>query len=69
MKKFVTVLLLVQLIFSFESFSQKPKKFNSSEIQLQLQKLKVLGNVLYVAAHPDDENTRLITYFANEKKG
>ena len=68
MKKFVTLILLVQLIFSFESFSQKPKKFNSSEIQLQLQKLKVLGNVLYVAAHPDDENTRLITYFANEKK-
>ncbi|MCK5279217.1 MAG: PIG-L family deacetylase [Cyclobacteriaceae bacterium] len=37
-------------------------------MQLNLQKLKVLGNVLYVAAHPDDENTRLITYLANEKK-
>lgn len=33
-----------------------------------LQKLKVLGTVLYVAAHPDDENTAVITYFANERK-
>ena len=27
-----------------------------------------LGTVLYVAAHPDDENTRLISYFSNERK-
>ncbi len=50
------------------AFSQKPKNYNATEILLSLQKLKVLGNVLYVAAHPDDENTRLITYLANEKK-
>lgn len=37
---------------------------NSSEIMEDLQKLKVLGSVLYVAAHPDDENTRLITYLS-----
>src|SRR5688572_8901510 len=39
----------------------------SSEIKLRLKKLNVLGTVLYVAAHPDDENTRAITYYANEK--
>jgi LmbE family N-acetylglucosaminyl deacetylase len=33
-----------------------------------LEKLNVLGNVLYVAAHPDDENTRLITWFSKEKQ-
>lgn len=32
-----------------------------------LQKLKVLGSVLYIAAHPDDENTRLITYLSKGK--
>ncbi len=26
-----------------------------------------LGSVLYVAAHPDDENTRLLAYLANQK--
>jgi LmbE family N-acetylglucosaminyl deacetylase len=39
----------------------------SSEVKLRLKKLNVLGTVLYVAAHPDDENTRAITYFSNEK--
>lgn len=38
---------------------------NAAEIQLQLKKLNFLGSVLYVAAHPDDENTRIITYMAN----
>ena len=28
-------------------------------------KTEFLGKVLYVAAHPDDENTKLITYFSN----
>lgn len=68
MKKFVTIILLAQLVLVSFSFSQKPKKYNVAEIQLNIQKLNVLGNVLYVAAHPDDENTRLITYLANEKK-
>ena len=31
----------------------------------QLKKLNTLGSVLYVAAHPDDENTRLISLFSN----
>ena len=38
---------------------------NAAEIQLALAKLNVLGRVLYVAAHPDDENTSLISYWAN----
>ncbi|RZJ50248.1 MAG: PIG-L family deacetylase, partial [Flavobacterium sp.] len=33
----------------------------------ELKKLPVLGSVLYIAAHPDDENTRLISYLANER--
>src|SRR5438045_3697134 len=38
---------------------------NAAEIQLALQKLNVLGRVLYVAAHPDDENTNLMALWAN----
>jgi len=34
---------------------------------LAIRKLNVLGSVLYVAAHPDDENTRLIAYFAKDR--
>lgn len=39
----------------------------SSEIKLKLEKLSSLGSVLYFAAHPDDENTRLIAWLAQEK--
>lgn len=40
---------------------------NSAEIASGLAKLKVKGSVLYIAAHPDDENTRLLAYLAREK--
>ncbi len=47
--------------------AQNPHQASSSEIYQKIKKLKVLGNVLYLAAHPDDENTRFIAYCANEK--
>jgi LmbE family N-acetylglucosaminyl deacetylase len=37
--------------------------FASGEVQLQLQKLRVLGSVLMIAAHPDDEDMALLAYF------
>lgn len=49
------------------AFAQKPKQLSSAEIYQKIKKLNVLGNVLYLAAHPDDENTRFIAYSANEK--
>ncbi|WP_204345708.1 PIG-L family deacetylase [Psychroserpens algicola] len=48
--------------------AQQPKKPTSSEIYESIKKLNFLGSVLYVAAHPDDENTRLISYMSNEVK-
>ncbi|MBK8449573.1 MAG: PIG-L family deacetylase [Saprospiraceae bacterium] len=47
-------------------FAQKSK--TSGEILEGIQKLKVLGSVLYIAAHPDDENTRLITCLSKDLK-
>jgi LmbE family N-acetylglucosaminyl deacetylase len=65
MQKSLPVLILV--FFYFSGLGQTPKTFTSSEILLQLKKLNVVGSVLYIAAHPDDENTRLLAYLANEK--
>ncbi len=42
-----------------------PAPMNAAEIQLGLQKLNVLGRVLFVAAHPDDENTNLMALWSN----
>ncbi len=53
--------------FSLFTFSQSPKTYTSSEIYQQIKKLNVLGSVLYIAAHPDDENSRLLAWLANEK--
>ena len=64
LKSFIVLLVLLN---SVQAYSQTPKSYTSSEILLQLKKLPVLGSVLYIAAHPDDENTRLLTYLANEK--
>ncbi|TVZ60005.1 GlcNAc-PI de-N-acetylase [Flavobacteriaceae bacterium MAR_2010_105] len=48
--------------------AQQPNKPSSSEIFESIKKLNFLGSVLYVAAHPDDENTRLISYMSNAVK-
>lgn len=66
MKKilFYTILLLNTVAI----LAQQPKKPNASEIYESIEKLNFLGSVLYLAAHPDDENTRLISYFSNHVK-
>lgn len=40
---------------------------NSNEILHQLKKINSFGTVMYLAAHPDDENTRLISYLVHER--
>ena len=47
------------------AISQSKRQPDAAEIKLKLKKLNVLGSVLYVAAHPDDENTAIITQMAN----
>ncbi|TYR37268.1 PIG-L family deacetylase [Sphingobacterium phlebotomi] len=50
------------------SLAQSAFSSSSSAIQLQMERLNVLGSALYFAAHPDDENTKLISYLAAERK-
>ena len=64
MRKLIFALFL--LSFSVNN-AQAPEKWSSSEIYHHIKKLNFLGSVLYIAAHPDDENTRLISYFSNER--
>jgi LmbE family N-acetylglucosaminyl deacetylase len=64
MKRF---LLFVSCSFLFLSSSFSQTYSTSADIYLGLKKLNILGSVLYIAAHPDDENTRLLTYFSKDK--
>jgi LmbE family N-acetylglucosaminyl deacetylase len=63
MKRFL-LLFTFSLLF-VSSFAQTYS--TSADIYLGLKKLNVLGSVLYIAAHPDDENTRLLTYFSKDR--
>jgi LmbE family N-acetylglucosaminyl deacetylase len=49
------------------SFCQPDRQPDAAEIELKLKKLNFLGSVLYMAAHPDDENTNIIAWLSNEK--
>ncbi|GAA4332867.1 PIG-L family deacetylase [Flaviaesturariibacter amylovorans] len=63
-----------KLLFVLGSFlalgaqAQDPVYRTSADIYLGLRKLNVLGSVLYVAAHPDDENTRLLAYLSKDRQ-
>ncbi|WP_407429864.1 PIG-L family deacetylase [Arcticibacter sp.] len=56
------------LLLSCIVLGQTSVQLSSSEIKLGIQKLRVTGSVLYIAAHPDDENTRLLSYLATERQ-
>jgi LmbE family N-acetylglucosaminyl deacetylase len=61
------LLPFIILTLSVHYSSAQYKQPDAAAIQLKLKKLNVLAAVLYVAAHPDDENTRAITFMANDK--
>ena len=62
------ICLILLLGFCLSANAQiAPKKPTSSDIFEGIRKLNTLGSVMYVAAHPDDENTSMIAYMANER--
>ncbi|HYW35204.1 MAG TPA: PIG-L family deacetylase, partial [Balneolaceae bacterium] len=67
MRKF-TLLILLLFFLRCPLHAQQNPEWNSGRIKLQLEKLNTLGRVLYIAAHPDDENTRLLAFLSYEKK-
>jgi LmbE family N-acetylglucosaminyl deacetylase len=55
--------------FAASTYAQRPaEQPDAAHILHDMEKLPVVGSVLYIAAHPDDENTRLIAWLANGKK-
>ncbi|MFN5914076.1 MAG: PIG-L family deacetylase [Chitinophagaceae bacterium] len=61
-------MVLIFFMTALCAFAQKQRQWSSGEILHQMKQLNVLGSVLYVAAHPDDENTRLIAYMARVRQ-
>jgi LmbE family N-acetylglucosaminyl deacetylase len=67
LNKILYHILFIALTFASFNLAQPKGNLSSSEIKLALKKLNVLGSVLYIAAHPDDENTAVLSYFASGK--
>ena len=61
------ILLIISITLGGISQAQTSPELNSADILLEMNKLSTVGSVLYIAAHPDDENTRLLGYLAKEK--
>lgn len=53
----------VTLALCASAFAQK-NLTGTPEVRLALDRLNTVGSVLMIAAHPDDENTALLAYFA-----
>jgi LmbE family N-acetylglucosaminyl deacetylase len=60
-------LIIISLYITTFAAAQTSPPTDLGTIQQNFKKLNTLGSVLYIAAHPDDENTRLLTYLAQEK--
>jgi LmbE family N-acetylglucosaminyl deacetylase len=62
-KFLASICLFISLLFSGQSISH-----SSSEIYDDLLRLQNKTTVMYLAAHPDDENTRIISWLTHEKQ-
>jgi LmbE family N-acetylglucosaminyl deacetylase len=67
-RRWALAALLFSAGASLATAQRPPAQLDSAEILHRMHKLDVLGSVLYIAAHPDDENTRLISYLSNGRK-
>ena len=68
MRHLLRLVLLVLSVSVLPAATPADSLPNSADVRLSLEKLNVLGSVLYIAAHPDDENTGLMAYLSKERK-
>jgi LmbE family N-acetylglucosaminyl deacetylase len=66
---FPATLLLCLLLFAAapQARAQPPRVLDAAETALALKRLGVMGGALYIAAHPDDENTAMLAYLASQR--
>ncbi len=68
LKKYIAILFACTLFLNLNATPPQIELLNAAELQIALHKLNVLGSVLYIEAHPDDENTSALAYFSIGRK-
>ncbi|MBN9657801.1 MAG: PIG-L family deacetylase [Acidobacteria bacterium] len=56
------------ILFAIPAPAEVRKTTGAAALEKQLEGLRVVGSVLMIAAHPDDENTALLAYCAQGRK-
>jgi LmbE family N-acetylglucosaminyl deacetylase len=62
------VFLLLSLSSGGLTIWAQPGLAGADQVKLAVEKLNVVGSVLMIAAHPDDDNTAVLAYYARGKK-
>lgn len=65
MKKLLSAILISGA--SLAATAQQTRPATADKVYHEIVQLRHLVNVLYVAAHPDDENTRLLAWLVNDR--
>ena len=65
MRRLGTFAVLLVLVTAPLAAQHRP--VDAAQLHLGMKKLAVLGSALYVAAHPDDENTAMLAWLANDR--
>ncbi|MGB3863338.1 MAG: PIG-L family deacetylase, partial [Candidatus Aminicenantaceae bacterium] len=68
MKKYIVILFVCTLFLNLNAPPSQIELLDAAKLQIALHKLNVLGSVLHIEAHPDDENTSALAYFSIGRK-
>src|SRR2546426_4271959 len=63
-RRMVGLAVLASVLAGYPGVSRAAELPTSASILQQMRSFSTMGSVLYIAAHPDDENTQAITYLA-----
>jgi LmbE family N-acetylglucosaminyl deacetylase len=66
-RSYTALAIIILAVIGLPALAQPSPVWNAADIKLQMKKLDTLGSVLYIAAHPDDENTRLLGFLARQE--
>lgn len=66
--KHASIFTLLSILFGLPLRALIEPPRTAADLRIALEKMNVLGSVLYIAAHPDDENTGLMAFLSKERK-
>ena len=67
MRRILPILVFVSMLHLLANQAEAQQQPHAGQLQAGIRRLGVVGSVLYVAAHPDDENSKLLAWLVGER--